>query len=198
MLKGNERRVLTSPQPGMICLDFGGLQLEAFLFGLAPTGCEELETLCSSDGRAQLIAALQKIGAENVEVRLALVGESPVLELPVMVRDASVAATPGQYITWRALNAIRSYLKEDEEGNATEDEVAEEVVANPWQSSSYDSFIKALLQDSKIALLIATISNKAAEARPLERISAAPPLPPVMVSDAWLSAATIVLLASRA
>ena len=40
---GNERRVLTSPQPGMICLDFGGLQLEAFLFGLAPTGREELE-----------------------------------------------------------------------------------------------------------------------------------------------------------
>jgi hypothetical protein len=174
VMRGRSRRVLTFAAPGMICFDFGALQLQAFLFALAPTGRDELARLCSPGEKAALIDALTRIGArkavERVEPRGVAVS---VLDQPVIVPLHADAPTPAEFITWRAFIAIRAFV-EVKDAMETDDE-AVVAKADPWQSASLDGFIKALVQDANISLLIASITDKAAQARPLERISAGPP-----------------------
>ena len=136
-----------------------------------------MERLCSSDGKADLIVSLQNIGAAKVDARVEprAVAASD-LETPVIVWKQEYP-TPAECITWRAFHVIRSFLNDDDDEVSSNGDTEPEIVveADPWQHSSLDGFIKSLLQDANIAELIATITDKATKARPLERISARPP-----------------------
>jgi len=153
------------------------LQLQEFLFELAPTGRNELERLFSSDGKPDLIIKLQSIGARKVDARVEPGGVVAAdLDKPVMVWKQDVP-TPAERISWRIFNVIRSFVNDDEDEVSSNGDTEPEILveADPWQNSSLDGFIKSLLQDANIAGLIATITDKATKARPLERISARPP-----------------------
>ena len=152
------------------------MQLQEFLFELAPTGRDELERLFSPAGKRDLIIKLQSIGASKADARVEPGGVAAAdLDKPVMVWKHDVP-TPAERISWRVFNVIRSFVNDDEDEESSPDTKPEILVeADPWQHASLDGFIKSLLQDANIAKLIATITDKATKARPLERISARPP-----------------------
>jgi hypothetical protein len=149
------------------------LQLEEFLFQLAPTGRDELERLLSSAGKPDLIIKLQSIGARKVDARVEPGGvDAADLDKPVMVWKQDVP-TPAERISWRVFNVIRSFVNDDEDEVSSPDTESEIMVeADPWQHSSLDGFILSLVQDANIAELTKSIRDKATKARPLEIISA--------------------------